>query len=244
MAEGHEFRFGGFRLDVRSGQLWRGAVAVRLRPKSWAVLHYLVAHPGQLVTKDELLQAVWPDTVVSEAALAVCLNELRQALGETAQAPRYIATVHRRGYRFVAPVTRGSPPEALALPVPAGLAPASPPFLVGREAELQRLHTWCTQAQGGTRQAVFIAGEAGMGKTTLVDAFVARLAAEAPCWLARGQCIAHYGAGEAYLPVLDALGRLCRTPGSERFLAGLEQWAPTWVVQMPTLLDTGALEAV
>ena len=60
------------RLDLQGEGLWRGTEAVRLRPKSLAVLRYLVAHPGRVVTKDELLEAVWPDSVVSEAALTVC----------------------------------------------------------------------------------------------------------------------------------------------------------------------------
>ena len=124
MEETHEFRFGRFRLDLHSERLWREAEAVRLRPKSFAVLHYLVAHPGRLIPKDELLQAVWPDTAVSEAALTVCLNELRWALGETAQAPRCLQTVHRRGYRFVAPVTVAAPPAAP--PVVPTLPSASP----------------------------------------------------------------------------------------------------------------------
>src|SRR5262249_10823601 len=97
MEDTHDFRFGEFRRDLPSERLLRGAETVRLRPKSFAVLRYLVAHPGRVVTKDELLRAVWPDTTVSEVVLTVCLNELRQALGETAQAPQCIATVHRRG---------------------------------------------------------------------------------------------------------------------------------------------------
>src|SRR5262249_11474985 len=121
MEETQEFRFGGFRLDLQSARLWRGDEPIRLRPKSFAVLHYLVAHPGRVRSKDELLQAVWPDTAVSEAVLTVCLNELRQALGETAQAPQCIVTVHRRGYRFVAPVTRGALPAPVA---PAAAVPA------------------------------------------------------------------------------------------------------------------------
>src|SRR5262245_1726732 len=144
MEEAHEFRFGGFRLDLQSAQLWRGTEVIRLRPKSFAVLCYLVAHPDRVVTKDEVLQAVWPDTSVSEAALTVCLNELRHALGETAQAPQCIATVHRRGYRFVAPVTRGTPAAALAPPVPAVLSPP-PSLLVGREAVCAQLHGWLAQ---------------------------------------------------------------------------------------------------
>ena len=65
-----------------------------------------------------------------------------------------------------------------------------------------------------------------------------------PLWVARGQCIAHYGAGEAYLPVLDALGRLCREPGSEPLLTALAQHAPTWLAQMPSLLGAAELEAL
>ena len=68
-----------------------------LPPKPLAVLAYLVARAGQVVTKDELLEAVWPETVVSEGVLKTCLAQIRRVLGETAQAPQYIATVHRRG---------------------------------------------------------------------------------------------------------------------------------------------------
>ena len=70
------------------------------------------------------------------------------------------------------------------------------------------------------------------------------MAAEATAWIGRGQCIEHYGAGEAYLPLLDALGRLCRGPDGQRVRALLEQYAPTWLVQMPALLSTVALEAL
>src|SRR5690348_15042198 len=121
MEGAHEVHFGRFRLDLQSERLWQGAAVIRLRPKSFAVLCYLVAHPDRVVTKDELLQAVWPNTAVSDAALTVCLNELRRALGETAQAPQCIATVHRRGYRWLAPLTRDASPAALA-PLPLGLA--------------------------------------------------------------------------------------------------------------------------
>ena len=75
-----------------------------LPPKVFAVLHYLVTHPDRLVTKDELLDAVWPETAVSDAVVRVAIGALRKVLGDTAQTPRYIATVPRRGYRFLAPV--------------------------------------------------------------------------------------------------------------------------------------------
>ncbi len=90
----------------------------------------------------------------------------------------------------------------------------------------------------------FVTGEPGIGKTTVVEAFCTRVAAEAPVWLAQGQCLEHYGPGEAYLPVLAARGRLCRGPEGALLLALLAQHAPTWLVQMPALLSATALEAV
>jgi predicted ATPase len=90
----------------------------------------------------------------------------------------------------------------------------------------------------------FVTGEAGIGKTTAVDAFVAQVVREPDLWLVRGQCIESYGAGEAYLPVLEALGQLCRGPDSAHLVAWLAQHAPTWLVQMPALLAADTLEAV
>jgi DNA-binding winged helix-turn-helix (wHTH) protein len=94
--------FPPFRLDLVNEQLWRDSQVVPLRPKTFAVLRYLVEHPGRLVTKEELLQAVWAGTQVSEAGQRDYIRELRQALEDTPQTPRFIETVHGRGYRFVA----------------------------------------------------------------------------------------------------------------------------------------------
>ena len=179
MPEETEWHFGPFRLEAGNARLWRGTERLPLRPKSFAVLHYLLQHAGRLVSKDDLLQAVWPDVVVSEAMLTICLSELRRALGETRQAPRFIETVPRRGYRFIARGARAPPPSA----APAGPrrpAPAAPGLLVGRAAALAQVQGWWARAQQGARQVVFVTGEAGMGKTTLVDAGCARLAAAAP----------------------------------------------------------------
>ena len=82
---------------------------MRLTGKAFAVLCHLVTHAGELVTKDELFQAVWPETVVSDAALASCIKELRQALRDKAREWRYIETVHRRGYRFLPAITATPP---------------------------------------------------------------------------------------------------------------------------------------
>jgi DNA-binding winged helix-turn-helix (wHTH) protein len=97
--------FADFRLDPDNACLWRGTQPIALTPKAFDVLHYLVTHADRLVTKATLLDAVWPEMAISDAVMRVAIGELRRALGDTAQAPRFIATVHRRGYRFVAPVT-------------------------------------------------------------------------------------------------------------------------------------------
>ena len=106
-----QWLFGGFRLDPDNACLWRGAQAIALTPKAFDVLHYLVTHPDRLVSKDTLLDAVWPETAISDTVVRIAIGELRRALGDTAQAPRFIATVHRRGYRFLAPVTVADSPE-------------------------------------------------------------------------------------------------------------------------------------
>ena len=246
MPPASQWIFGPFRLDPRNACLWRGSEIVPLPPTAFALLHYLVTHAGQLVTKDELFDAIWPETVVSEAVLKVRMGEGRKALGETAREPRCIATVHRRGYRFVAPVTRLDTAPGAAAGATSGPVHSSTALtrLVGREGELAQLQQWWAQARQGQRQVVFLTGEAGIGKTTLVDTFVAQVAMTEAVWLGQGQCIEQYGAGEAYLPVLEALGRLCHAPGAEHLLTLLRAHAPTWLVQMPWLLSPTDHEAL
>jgi TolB-like protein/DNA-binding winged helix-turn-helix (wHTH) protein/Flp pilus assembly protein TadD len=98
--------FPPFRLDPSNERLWRETVEIPLRPKTFAVLRYLVEHPEQLVTKEELLNAVWAETVVGEDALTGCIRDLRKVLGDEAKRPQYIETVHRRGFRFIGAVVR------------------------------------------------------------------------------------------------------------------------------------------
>ena len=99
------FNFDSYRLDVADQQLWRGAEPVSLRPKTFAVLTCLVDAAGRLVTKKDLLDGLWPDVFVGDDALKTCVREIRDALGDDAQAPCYIETAHRRGYRFIAPLS-------------------------------------------------------------------------------------------------------------------------------------------
>ena len=120
------FLFPPFWLDLRSEQLWRGLQVLALRPKTFAVLQYLVAQSGQVVTQDALLDAVWGLTAVSETVVRRSILELRTILGDSAQHPQFIQTVHRRGYRFIAPVTVTNTPA-----VPSRSHHGGPSFGIG-----------------------------------------------------------------------------------------------------------------
>ncbi len=94
----------------------------------------------------------------------------------------------------------------------------------------------------GERQVVFVTGEAGIGKTSLVDAFADTIPASGKIRVARGQCLDQYGKSEAYLPVLEAIGRLCRD--EERVGQLIRTHAPMWVLQMPSLMSTSERESL
>lgn len=248
------WHFGAFRLDAASRCLWRSEQLLPLPCKPLAVLAYLVTHSGQVVSKDALLEAVWPETAVTEGVLKTCIRQIRQALGDTVRLPQYITTVHGRGYRFLASVTAGERPAAMAGAPPLASPPAGilvpetplarPPasLMVAREAELSMLHQQLAQACAGTRQVVCVTGEAGIGKTTLVEAFLTQVAATTAVCIGHGRCIEQYGASEAYLPILEALGRLGRGPEGTRLVACLRQVAPSWLLQLPGLVADGELE--
>lgn len=101
MAAETSVHFGSFRLDSQNACVWRGEEMIKLTPKAFAVLQHLIDNAGRLVTKEEFFTAVWPETVVSDMALSVCVNEIRKNLEDNAKTPHYIETVHRRGFRFI-----------------------------------------------------------------------------------------------------------------------------------------------
>ena len=253
--------FSSYSLDGKNELLWRGQQAIRLTGKAFAVLRHLASRPQALVSKRELLNAVWPDTIVSSATLTSCIKELRKALGDDARTPHYIETVHRRGYRWIALLSVSPPVVSSQHPVISHSV--SPPqdsrirnhssVMVGRETELAQLQEWYERALAGERKVIFVTGEAGIGKTTLVEAFLAKIWQVPPStpllsvptpqsslpevWVGWGQCIEQYGAGEPYRPVLEAFGRLCRGAEKEAMRNLLHRHAPTWLVHMPALLN-------
>jgi predicted ATPase/DNA-binding winged helix-turn-helix (wHTH) protein len=233
-ASDSERLFPPFRLDPANAQLWRGQVQIGLRPKTFDVLRYLVDHPGQLVTKAMLLDAVWPGVSVSDSMPATCVAELRRALGDDPKTPKLIETVHSRGYRFIAQITGAETAEILLLTPP--LPKACNAIVVGREQELAELQHCYAQVLKGYRRVVFVAGEAGIGKSTFAQTFIDAIAQESRPRIGHGQCIEQFGSGEPYMPVLEALSRLSRESGGERVIATLIKFAPTWLAQMPELL--------
>ena len=110
--------FGRFQLDIENELLMRDGEPVRLRPKAFAMLAHLAASAGRLVTKDQLLDAIWPGVFVGDAAVKTCMREIRDALGDDARQPAFIETAHRRGYRFIAPVDAAPAPPLERFPGP------------------------------------------------------------------------------------------------------------------------------
>ncbi|MEA3214521.1 MAG: hypothetical protein QOJ19_677 [Acidimicrobiia bacterium] len=236
--------FPPFRLDTVNECLWRSSEAgaderLLLTPKSFEVLRYLVEHAGRLVSQRELLDAVWPDAFIEPQAVKKQIFDLRRVLDDPPRDPRFIETLPRRGYRFIATV------EDSALHPSAVSAPPLTHPLVGRDGALAELRHHLRKAMAGERQIVFITGEPGIGKTSLAEEFQRQTAAREPSVrIARGQCVEGFGSKEPFYPVLEALGQLCRGPDGAAFLDALAKQAPTWLLQFPGLLRREQQEAL
>ncbi len=242
IANDKRIAFDRFSLDLVNESLWKGSEEIKLRPKAFALLNYLLHHPDQLVTKEELLNAIWPETFVGDAVLKVTVRQLREALDDNPKSPRVIETSHRRGYRFIAQIAeRERKPQDLPR-ADNGHSGAFRVYVgvVGRAQALSRMQRWLRRTLHGERQIVFVTGEAGIGKTSLVDAFARTIPADGTIRVGRGQCLDQYGTGEAYLPVLEAIGRLCRE--EQQVTQVLRAHAPMWLLQMPSLLSASDRE--
>ena len=133
-----------------------------LTPKAFDVLRYLAEHTDRLVTQDEILEALWPDTYVNPEGIRKYILEIRKVLGDRPKQSLFIETLPKRGYQFIAKVTDE---QTFAQPKAASGAAAN---IVGREAAIAQLHYHLEMARTGQRQVIFVTGEAGIGKTTLV----------------------------------------------------------------------------
>jgi predicted ATPase/DNA-binding winged helix-turn-helix (wHTH) protein len=228
-------QFETFRLDASDQCLWQDGKRIPLPPKPFLVLSYLVANPGRLITHDEILDALWPDTFVQPQVLRTYMLELRKVLGDATDRPRFIETVPKRGYRFIAPVSDGEPSRSHHSSAPVTLRST----LIGRDAEMAALRGEFASAQRDQRRLVFISGEPGIGKTALANEFCDSLDRSVAV-LAKGQCIQGFAAREDYYPLVEALRQLCNSFDGELACRSLHQLAPGWLSAIGTQGDTGA----
>ncbi|HEX4170240.1 MAG TPA: AAA family ATPase [Bryobacteraceae bacterium] len=228
-------RFGGFELDVKAGELRRQGRTVRLQEKPLQLLMLLLDKPtSELVTREEIQEHIWGTSrfLDFEDSLNQAVHKLREALRDNSSSPRFLETVPRRGYRFLVPVDQKRPSVSSPGAGTTRLLSATQPqgITVGRRRELSELRVvlQATKEKGG--RLFCISGEPGIGKTTLVETFLAGLAPGLDCRIARGRCSERLSGAEAYLPILEGLESLmCASAEMIRNL--LFEVAPSWYVQ-------------
>ena len=161
--------FHSFRLDTVNHCLWHGEDRVSLTPKAFDVLRYLVEHADRLVTQDEILGALWPETYVNPEVIKKYVLGIRKALGDRHEKPEFIETFPRRGYQFVATVSEVSAGASSDVAINAARK------MVGREAAMAQLDGYFGQALKAQRQVVFITGEAGSERRPSLMSFIKQL---------------------------------------------------------------------
>jgi len=199
---------------------------LKLAPRAYDVLQYLIDHAGRLATHDEFLNALWPNVHVQPEVLKAYMLSIRKVLGDEPTHPGFIETHRGRGYRFIAPLHGGTnssePPTRERDHGP----------LVGRMPQLNRLQALFEEARNGASRMVFVAREPCIGKTTLVNEFLDSFDSDATVLTSLGRCIESYGGTEPYYPVLDALTQLSRGQAGPTIIRLLVSIAPTWAQQM------------
>ncbi len=236
------YQFENFELDTQQYELRRDNNSVQIEPQVFDVLGFLIKNRDRVVSKEDLFEGVWGDRIVTESALTSRLKAARKAIGDSGAEQRLIKTLHGRGYRFVGEVveqglaavsTRQKAPELESHPTSFVLSDTE---TVGRESELRQLFEHLSKARAGFRQLVFVTGDAGMGKTTLVETFLEGVKNQNSTRLLTGNCLEHHGQGEAFLPLLEAIGRVCKQEEGTDVIELLRRRAPSWLIEMPWLI--------
>ena len=220
--------FPPFKIDLAARTLWRDDVRVPLTHKAFDVLRVLVERAGHVVTRDAILSAVWPDTHVHPDNVKVLIGEIRRALGDNPARPQFIRSIVKRGYLFIAPVIDSATDPGAA---------ANAPVFVGRQAEMERLLHAADEAARGTRQVVFVNGDAGVGKTALCEAFLRVTSARHDVRAAWTHCVNTPGPAEPYAPLVDVLNRLAQSADDDSVAATLMRHAPSWLPVLPALAE-------
>jgi len=222
--------FAPFRIDLSERTLWRDDTRVPLTHKAFDLLRVLVERAGHVVARDTLLGSVWPDTHVHPDNVKVLIGEIRRALGDDPVRPRYIRSIVKRGYVFIAPVVEA----------PVDLSTASPPpIFVGRDAQMDLLLGAFDAAGESDRRLVFVSGESGIGKTALCEAFLRIAATRHAMRVTWAQCMSLTDPSEPYYPLLDALTRLARSASDDTVATIVAHHAPSWMPHLPALSGPG-----
>jgi predicted ATPase len=224
MAQRIIYEFDDFRVDTGQFLLMKDGHPTAITPTVFRILLALLERPGQIVAKDELMKFVWPDSYVEEGNLNRNVSTLRKILNEKPCDHKYIETVPKTGYRFIAPV------RSIDYQPPAGpvrkAASANVCHIVGRDnelAELRRGYDLARQGQGGL---VCVTGDAGIGKTALVDTFLDDLLQNGQTFhLARSRCSESLTDSEPFIPWIEALGALAEEQSIQQVM---QNTAPAW----------------
>lgn len=216
--------FGPFRLFGPVGPLLRDGIEVPLRHKSVRVLWMLVSTSGEALSKEALMNAVWPGQVVADSSLSVCIREIRAALDDDSRTPRYVQTMHRHGYRFVGRVSKSR-------------RAVQHTYFVGRHEELEGLSREFEFVQRGERRLVLVSGDAGLGKSALIETWCTATEASSDARIVVGRCLDQTGNVEAYSPFLDAIGRMVSGPDASEVLTAMRSVARSWLLQFPALIS-------
>jgi DNA-binding winged helix-turn-helix (wHTH) protein len=169
-----ELTLAEWRVQPSLNRLTRGATTVRLEPKIMDVLLFLAKHAGQVVSKDDIANAVWPDLFITESVITRAIAGLRKALEDDAQAPRFIETIAKRGYRLlIAPgaAPAASPPAPAALATPRPSSVPQTPYIVGQWVRGERFHgrtAEIAEILDGPRNGIWLLGTRAIGKTSLL----------------------------------------------------------------------------
>jgi DNA-binding winged helix-turn-helix (wHTH) protein len=161
-----------WRIQPSLNRLTRGDVTVRIEPKLMDVLLYLARHAGQVVSKDAIADAVWPNLFITESVITRAIAGLRKALEDDAHAPRFIETIAKRGYRLLIPpaaASRPTPPAPPAASIPSAVG--SIPFAVGQWVRGERFHgrsAEIAEILDGARNGIWLLGARAIGKTSLL----------------------------------------------------------------------------
>jgi DNA-binding winged helix-turn-helix (wHTH) protein len=207
------YRFREFTLDARHYRLTRDGQPQRVTPAVFRLLLFLVQNAGEIVTKETMLSQLWPDAAVQESTLPRHISVLRKLLGERPGQSRYIETIPKTGYRFVAEITDVTSSFRSCAGWTSRIATRPPRTVIGRHRERGRLRFAFHSAAAGAGSMIFISGEAATGKTSLVEDFLFEIGqTEGLCRIAQARCPETLSGTISVSPLIEAFTEFEEAP--------------------------------